>query len=98
MIKHIKYESKLNDYAKTHSFKANVINVDDLDIFDSEFISLKSKIIEYIENVVEEYSLKTGFKNDLNFALSLNLKITYFILDTIGAYSDEIHGLFAYEF
>ena len=36
-------------------------------------------------------------KNDLNFALSLNLKITYFILDTIEAYNDEMEGIFALE-
>lgn len=98
MIKHIKYESKLNDFASTHSFKNNVINVEDIDIYDNEFISLKTRIKEYIENVVKEYFLKNSFKNDLDFALSLNLKITYFILDTIEAYSEEIHGQFAYEF
>lgn len=98
MIKHIKYESDLNDFALTHDFKRNVINVNDLDIYDTHVINLKNKIKEYINNVVEEYSIKIGFKNDLNFALSLNLKIVYFILDTIDAYSDEMEGIFALEF
>ncbi len=97
MIKHIKYESNLNEYAPKHHFKKNVISVDDIDIFDSKIITLKATIRTYIEDVVKEYSMKTGFKSDLNFALSLNLKITYFILDTIQAYSEDIHKTFAME-
>jgi hypothetical protein len=46
---------------------------------------------------VEEYFQNKGFKNDLDFALSLNLKITYFILDVIKDYSEEIHEVFAME-
>lgn len=97
MIKHIKYEAGLNEYAPKHNFKKNVIDCDDINIFDSSIITLRATIRQYIENVVEEYSHKTGFKNDLNFALSLNLKITYFILDTIEAYSEDIHTVFALE-
>jgi len=78
--------------------KKNVINVDDIDIFSSEFSTLKSTIKDYIETVVKEYSIKTSFKNDLDFSLSLNLKITFFILDTIKAYSEDIHREFALEF
>lgn len=98
MIKHIKYESQLNEFAMSHSFKKNVINTNDLDIYDISTTTLKDSIKEYINKIVEEYSLQTGFRNDLNFALSLNLKISFFILDTIRAYSDEIDGHFALEF
>lgn len=98
MIKHIKYESELNDFVVTHDFNKNVISFNDLDIYDINVKELKNKIKEYIENVVDEYSMKTGFTNDLNFALSLNLKISYFILDTIAIYSEEINGHFAFEF
>lgn len=98
MIKHIKYESQLNDFATTHNFKKNVIDINDLDIDDIPITKLRNTIKEYINKVVEEYSMKTSFKNDLNFALSLNLKISYFILDTIQAYSDEIASRFALEF
>ncbi len=94
MIKHIKYESSLNEYASKHDFKKNVITVDDIDIFDEKFSSLQFRIKNYIENVVNEYTMKTSFKNDLNFALSLNSKITYFIIDTIQAYSEDIHKEF----
>ncbi len=97
MMKHIKYESELNDYAPNHSFKKNVINVDDIDIFNDESVALKVKIKNFIEDVVEEYSLKTSLKNDLDFALSLNLKITYFILDTIKVYSEDMHKVFTLE-
>lgn len=97
MKKHIKYESSLNDYARTHEFKRNVVQVDDLDIYDGRFISLKSKIKTYIDEVIKEYDEKNSFANDLNFALSLNLKITYFILDTISQYSEELYTQFAFE-
>ena len=97
MIRHIKYESQLNDFALSHDFKRNVIYSNDLDIYDIPTNKLRTTITEYIENIIEEYSVRTGFENDLNFALSLNLKITYFILDTIEAYSEEIAGHFAIE-
>ena len=61
-------------------------------------MDLRKKIKEYINNVVKEYSMNEGFKNDLNFAVSLNLKLTYFILDTISLYSKEIEGHFAFQF
>ncbi|NLK43956.1 MAG: zinc dependent phospholipase C family protein [Tissierellia bacterium] len=98
MIKHIKYESQLNDIAANHSFRKNIINVDDLNLSDAHSISLKKKIKEYINEVVNEYLIKQSMKRDLNFALSLNLKITYFILDTIEAYNEEMEGIFALEF
>lgn len=98
MIKHIKYESKLNDYIIRHDFKNNIIDVDDLDIYDMDAKDLKINIIKYINDVIEEYSSNIGYENDLNFSLSLNLKISNFVLDTIVAYSEEINGHFAFEF
>lgn len=97
MFKHLRYESELNEFVKTHEFKLNVIDVDDIDLYDGEFKNLREKIEKYIDDIVEEYSLKISFQNDLNFALSMNLKITYFILDTIKEYSEEIHSQFAFE-
>lgn len=97
MKKHVKYESSLNDFARTHDFKKNVIQLDDLNIYDGSFISLKSKIKNYIDEVIEEYSEKNSFANDLNFALSINLKMTYFIMDTINEYSEELNTQFAFE-
>ena len=97
MKKHIKYESELNDFARIHDFKKNVIQLDDMDIYDDRLISLKSRIKDYIYDVLEEYNQKSCFSNDLNFALSFNLKITYFILDTINQYSEELYSQFAFE-
>lgn len=91
MRKHIRYESSLEDFAKDHNFSKNVITVDDMDIRDYQILSLKNKIKNYIEEIIEEYSQKTSFKNDLDFSLSLNLKITCFILDTIELYSEDIY-------
>ncbi|MDX9918305.1 MAG: zinc dependent phospholipase C family protein [Gudongella sp.] len=98
MIKHVRYESKLNDYAANHSFRKNIITVDDLNINDESLLNLRVAIKNYIMDVVDEYMLKTSMKNDLDFALSLNLKITYFILDVINEYSEDIHRAFALEF
>lgn len=98
MLKHVKYESRLNDFAVSHDFKKNVIYTKDLNIYDISVMDLKKEIKKYINDIVEEYSTKQGFKNDLDFALSLNLKLTYFILDTISLYSKEIEGHFAFQF
>jgi zinc dependent phospholipase C len=97
MKRHIKYETRLNEIVKTHTFNKNMIDTEDIDIYDSTFINLGLKIKNYIESVVDEYSNKTDYKNDLNFAVSINSKVTYFILDTIQVYSEEIHGQFALE-
>ena len=98
MFRHINYESKLNDYSQYHHFKKNVITVDDIDIFQNRIIKLRPMIKEYIEDVIKEYSLKTDFKNDLDFALSLNLKISYFVIDTISAYTEDACKNFAFQF
>ena len=78
--------------------KKNVITVDDIDIFRDRVIRLKPIIKQFIEDVVEEYSLKTGYENDLNFALSLNLKLAYFVIDTAKAYKLGAYKHFAFEF
>lgn len=98
MFKHINYESKLNEYSPTHDFKKNIITVDDMDIFQDRVIKLRPIIKKYIEEVIEEYSLKTGFKYDLDFALSLNLKVCHFIIDAVNAYTAETYQHFSFEF
>lgn len=98
MFKHLSYESKLNDYVKHHTFKKNIINVEDIDIFQDQKIDLKKLIKNYIENVIKEYSLNKGFENDLDFSLSLSLHISYFIIDTVRVYSEAMKREFAFEF
>ena len=98
MFKHINYEAKLNEYSPYHEFKKNVIIVDDIDIFQDRIIKLRPIIKKYIEDVVYEYSLESGFENDLDFALSLSLKTSYFIIDTVNAYTEDTYKEFAFEF
>lgn len=97
MFKHLKYEAKLTEHAKNHNFKKNQIDSQDIDIYETNSSSLNKQIQEYINNVIEEYSLKQSFNNDLNFALSLNSKISGFILDMIKVYSEELEEEFILE-
>lgn len=97
-IKHVNYESRLNDYAPYHNFRKNIITVNDMNIFKTRVIKLKPVIRKYIEEVIEEYSFYAGYEKDLDFALSLSLKISYFIIDTIRAYGHEAYRNFAFEF
>ncbi len=98
MFKHIDYEAKLNEYVVDHEFKKNIIKVEGIDIFQNRIIKLKPIVREYLENVIQEYSVERGFNYDLDYALSLNLQISYFIIDTIDAYSKEVSRDFAFEF
>ena len=98
MFKHISYESKLNEYSKSFKFNKNVILVEDIDIFQEKTVNLKKIIKSYIEEVIEQYSFSKGFESDLNFAISLNLKMTYFIIDTITVYSEDTSRKFAFQF
>ena len=98
MIKHLKYETDLNKISPYHDFKKNVINVDNMDIYKNDTVRLKTIVKDYIEGVIEEYSMKTSFENDLDFALSLNLQLTYFVLDTIASYNENVYEGLAFEF
>ncbi|WP_330597086.1 zinc dependent phospholipase C family protein [Wansuia hejianensis] len=98
MVNHIKYESDLNEFAKTFSFNKNIIDTSNIDIYDSKITGLKDKITKYINDVVDEYLLINSLERDLNFASALNIKITYFILYTIETYSEELHRQFIFEF
>lgn len=98
MKKHVSYEKKLDSISPKHDFKANKISIKNLDIYDIEQKDLQNKIKDYINDVVSEYSLKEDYQIDLDFSVSLNVNITSFILDTIDAYSEEIHGHFAFQF
>lgn len=90
MKKHLIYEKELDIFAKSHDFKNNVIDSNDINL-ENEDTNMRTQVKAYIERIVEEYSLKSGFNIDLNFAAEINVKITYFILDTINSYSEEIH-------
>ncbi|NLX62561.1 MAG: zinc dependent phospholipase C family protein [Tissierellia bacterium] len=98
LMKHVNYETKLNEYAPYHNFKKNIITVNDMDIFKTKKVRLKPILKDYIEEVIKEHSFYAGFKGDLDFALSLSLKISYFVIDTVKAYSHEAYKDFAFIF
>ncbi len=72
MKKHIKYEKDLDTHAKHHDFKKHIILTNDIDLYENESVELKTQIKEYIETVIEEYSMKLSFNNDLDFAVEFN--------------------------
>ncbi|NLY21675.1 MAG: zinc dependent phospholipase C family protein [Tissierellia bacterium] len=81
IVKHMKYEAILNEYVMTHEFKSDVISVEPLRVEEDNEEALFKSVKEYIIKVVDEYSLKNSFANDLDFALSLNIAIIDFILE-----------------
>ncbi len=93
MFKHIKYESKLNEIIVDHEFNKDLIEIEDIELEDFSREEMKSKISDYIDHIVEEeYSREVSFENDINFALSLNIKVFYFVLDTIEEYSEAYNS------
>ncbi len=48
--------------------------------------------------MIDEYSKKTSFENDLDFALSLSLKISYFVIDIVKVYTENSYRDFIFEF
>lgn len=96
MVIHLKYESDLDEFVKTHTFDNN-IQLEDIEI-DSNIKNMYDNIKNYIENGLELYlQQELNFENDLNFANLMNIKISNFILDTIEEYSEEVYTQFAFE-
>lgn len=83
MSQHVRYESRLGKVALNHEFNKNILTVEDMDPFHADYIYLKDMVKTYIEDVVEEYSYKRDYQRDLDFALSLNIKITNFIIEVV---------------
>lgn len=98
IFKHISYEAKLNEYAKDYEFNNDIITVEDIDIFKDKNVKLKTLIKSYIEEVIEQYNSNKGYDNDLDFALSLSTKITYFIIDTVNIYAEAMDKKIAFQF
>lgn len=98
MAKHVKYESDLDEYAKLHNFRSDVIESENLDIESIvDIVEMKKVVKQYIETVIEEYSKEESFANDLNYANSMNIKIANFVIETVSEYSEEIYAQFAFE-
>ncbi len=98
MIKHLNYEAKLDKISPKHSFRADLIEIDGIDIYVDENVDLRLLVKNYIEDVVEEYSVRTGYENDLDFALSLNLSLTQFILEISRSYNEAVYQGLVFEF
>lgn len=85
MIKHIKYENNLNDFAKSYKFDQaqSKIYVPDIDLDSLNLYNTKKTIKKFIDLVVEEYNKTESFSNDLDFANFINRKMIFFIIDTM---------------
>lgn len=95
MKKHISYERELSDYIKGNDIKKHIILTNDINLYDNQDLSLKEQVRLYIDTIIEEYSVNNvGFETDLNFAADINNKISYFILNTINEYSEELQAKF----
>ncbi|MDO5718463.1 MAG: zinc dependent phospholipase C family protein [Tissierellia bacterium] len=89
MIQHVKYEKNLNQLAENFEFKNNGISCVELKTADDGFYKIKPIIKEYTLNVLDEYSVEISPERDLEFAYNLNLKMFYFVLDTIKLFNCE---------
>ncbi len=96
MIKHIKYESDLEEFSKTHTFNNNIVDFEDINI-NNDVENLYDSIKGFIENGLDLYLQNEGFANDLDFANLMNIKIANFILETIEEYSEAIYTQIAFE-
>lgn len=96
MIKHIKYESDLEEFSKTHTFNNNIVDFEDINI-NNDVENLYDSIKGFIENGLDFYLQNEGFANDLDFANLMNIKIANFILETIQEYSEAIYTQIAFE-
>lgn len=96
MIKHIKYESDLEEFSKTHTFNNNIVDFEDINI-NNDVENLYDSIKGFIENGLDLYLQNEGFANDLDFANLMNIKIANFILETIEEYSEAVYTQIAFE-
>ncbi len=81
--KHVQYEKELSEVAKKHEFKMDIIEIEEIDLFEFKTIHLKELVKDYLNRVVDEYSKEKSYGRDLDFALNLSKNISYFIFDTV---------------
>lgn len=98
LVKHLKYESKLDKYVEKHNFNSNIIQINKLNIYEINEDELYQTVLDYILETFDQYSLKQGYENDLDFALALNLSLTKFILEVSNAYQVEQGKILLTEF
>lgn len=86
--KHIKYEQDLGVYARQNKYLESqyidVINVNNINIFENSDLKLEHKVKKYLVDVIEEYKNSNhSFNNDLNFALNLSTNIALLVIESI---------------
>lgn len=89
MIRHISYEKKLNQIAEGYEFKINGIEDIELRTDDNGKFDINQIVLDFVNRVIDEYAMNPGFDQDLQFAFNLNLRMSYFVLDTIKLYNLE---------
>ncbi|MDO5715565.1 MAG: zinc dependent phospholipase C family protein [Tissierellia bacterium] len=99
MKNHIKYESELNIFVLQHKFEEkqyqNVIGRKDLNLYEEIDIKLKTRVMNYIDDIVDEYmSEEASFDRDMNFAVDLNTRIAYFVIESIMLYREDLEVQF----
>lgn len=81
---HLSYEMRLNEFSKNHQFHYLSLETEDLTFDSFRVVTVTNQVKNYINQVVEEYmTLDHSYEKDLNFALTLNIKITNFIFEAI---------------
>lgn len=80
---HLKYEMDLNEYLKKFDFKKHTLDLDENLFFHGNIVDFRYFIMERINEIMHEYHKKEiGFKNDIQFALKINLNILSILLET----------------
>ena len=83
------YERVLNKISQNHVFNKKTIKTSRINIDNDECVMLKTLVKNYIEDIVDEYSMSEGKTRDLDFAYGLNYSIFCFIFETIEIFSTE---------
>lgn len=86
---HMNYERVLNKLAQNHIFDKKAITSGQISIDNDECVMLKTLVKNYIEDIVDEYSISEDKTRDLDFAYGLNYSIFCFIFETIEVFSTE---------
>ncbi|WP_297813641.1 zinc dependent phospholipase C family protein [uncultured Finegoldia sp.] len=86
---HLRYERILNKLSQNHIYNKEIIKNKNISIDNDEYVTLKTLVKDYIENIVQEYNKSEGKDRDLDFAYGLNFNIFSFIFETIEVLSTE---------
>ncbi len=89
LIKHVKYEIELKEFAKNYEIEANKIppNTIDIDLSDN-LVTMIKKVKAFISDTIEEYLEDRGYDRDINYALMLNTAVMEYIIESILSYKE----------